>query len=63
MRDTIISSHRLLAVLGDTDTVSFVAVAQHFGGERHKKWTSKAGESKKTTVAIILLVSMELQKS
>ena len=65
MRDTIVSSHRLLAVLGGTDTVSFVAVAQHFGGERHKKWTSKAGESKKqATVAIISIitsVSMEHQ--
>ena len=46
-KDLYYSSPRLLAVLGDTDIVSFVAVAQHFGGERHKKWTSKAGESKK----------------
>ena len=61
MRDTIISSHRLLAVLGDTDIVSFVAMAQHFGGERHKKWTSKAGESKKNNCCYYLI--MELQKS
>ena len=48
-------------VLGDT--VPFVAAALHFGGERHKKWTSKLASPKLTVpiISIITSVSMEHQ--